>query len=190
MPTDLDETTPVEPLDPVTPLWPETGARRASSGSVPPPVLPPAPPPAPPPAARPPSPLTLTSPPILAPPLTPLPHVAPPIRLAAPEDDADSQWGRDTYVEMPAAGTEATAILPGPPERARPVPAPTAAAPFVGPPVVAPPVVGPPRLKLRTKLVAAGIGMIIAALIIRAATHHTPAVDPPTSSPRPGLPPP
>src|SRR5438045_2166023 len=35
-----------------------------------------------------------------------------------------------------------------------------------------------PRLKLRTKLVLAGLGVIVAALIIRAATHHARPVDP------------
>jgi len=59
-------------------------------------------------------------------------------------------------------------------------------------PGAAPPNLGTiPRLKLRTKIVVAGVAVIVAALIIRAATHHgKPVASPDTTGDHgPSLPP-
>jgi serine/threonine protein kinase len=82
------------------------------------------------------------------------------------EADDDQPWSKDTSVEPP------TAVNAEPPTMRQPAVMPHV--PMGTPPmmpVAAPPAVEP-RIKLRTKLVLAGIGVIVASLIIRAATHH------------------
>jgi serine/threonine protein kinase len=203
MPSDLDEPTPHEPMDPVMtpptarPALPRTATPPRGSSSVPPPVPVGArgpdrtPPPMP---GAPPVGSLVPMPPVLPPRFSgegeagasynslasdeaaTSVHHSPPGMPVLAHDDPEPAWSRDTHVEG----------MINPPSDG-----PTMRRPTVAPP----PGVAPgsaPMLTLRTKLMIAAIGMIVVALIIRAAAHHGSRNDEPepVTEPAPGLPPP
>ena len=197
MPSDLDETTPVVPHDPVvTPPTPRpalpvaTGSvaalpratssplhpvPRATAISPPPPV-----PPAVPGKTPPPLPGAL--------PMVPMPPVLPPQYLQpgyAPDpgmpelapDEPEPAWTRDTMIEGMIEGVSTTPTSDGPTMRR------VSSGP---PPAQAPVTSAIPILRLCTKRISAATGLIVVARISRAATHHGSREPETPTAPQPG----
>jgi serine/threonine protein kinase len=203
MPSDLDLTTPLEPMTPVPVPTPPTAVRALPPRRTTPATGTPGPAPAA--AQGTPGPVgtTVGRPPTQGskPPPVPggmvpkppiLPQYTPPLEsldsvdVDADDDDEpetktmpaytphpgipqmapdDAPWTKDTSVEPPTVLSELPTMRH---------PGMQAAPPPMGTPPMMPVAMpdGAPMLKLRTKLIVAGIGVIVASLIIRAATHH------------------